>query len=302
MDDLLFLDSTEIDEYGTFDGDSAGEDDEFYDSDDGGFYDTESEDEYGEFDEAEAAEGRKRRMAMHRGRIMRAKRRARRLQRQRAMQRKRAAAIRRRPRRRPANRIAKNRRNIQKVGLDSAVKSDMLASGLRSQSKRIGGTENAIAASKVVEEFTAQFPELKNNKLVKSGLPLAPLLFLKPPKKGSGVQSVATDARVWSTALAAGAALFNEFRDNDSEAQEISINPGSLVLAANNSFRLSAIVRNKSGKIVGDRKIVWASLDAETATVDASTGDVKTIAAGDVMIVATDTATGLTNAVTIKVT
>lgn len=180
------------------------------------------------------------------------------------------------------------------------MKSDTLAKGLSSQSKRIGGTEYAITASKVIDELTEQFPDLINNKLVKSGLPLAPLLFLKPPKR-DGIQGVAMDPRVWGPVLVAGAALFNEFREKESEPREVTITPNNVFLPPKGEFQLNAVVRDQSGKLLSGRTINWVSTNSKAVNVDDVGKLTATTAGGNAMVVATDTDSGLTGSVTVRV-
>lgn len=291
------LEVWDFEEFEDFDEEDDDESFGIDDADESEFDELEGEDfePYGE-DSAEGRKSRRRRAA--RRRALAARRRQ-------ALAQSRRASKRRplRPARKatPARKIASNRAKIQKVGLESAVKTDVLARHLGAHSKRIGGTENSITASKVVEELSAQFPDLLTNKFVKTGLPLAPLFFLKPPKKGSGVESFARDPRVWGTLLAAGAALISELREKEPGPQEIAVTPAGAVLQVGNTFKLNAIVRDRSGKIIKGRALQWDTLNAAFASIDANTGLVTAVAKGPVTITATDVATGLMNAVTITV-
>lgn len=297
MDDNAF-DFEDFEDYDDFDDDEESYD--FDDADDADFEDFDGDDldMFGEY----AAEGRnsRRRRRSRRRRIRNARRRRKLAQRRRATRRPRGWG---RPST-PKRKIASNRAKIQKVGLESAVKSDVLATGMKAQSKRIGGTESAITAGKVIDEVTAQFPKLNDNKFVKTGLPLAPLLFLKPPKKGDGVESFAFDPRIWGPLLAAGAALINEFQDKNKEPQEIAVTPPNVILRQGGTIQLSAAVRDKNGGIVPERTIVWASLDTSVATVDEH-GNVTATSTADeseqVTITAQDTAANLVGAVTITI-
>ncbi|MCP4470115.1 MAG: Ig-like domain-containing protein [Gammaproteobacteria bacterium] len=281
------LEVWDFEEFDDFEEDDVGESFDIEDAEDSEFEDFEDEDieSFGE-DSAEGKRSRRRRAARARARAARRRRQL--------SQRRRAAKRRpRSPARRatPARKIASNRANIKKVGLESAVKADVLAKGLGAHSKRIGGTENAIAASKVVDEFKGlfekDFPDLFDNKLVKTGLPLAPLLFLKPPKKGNSIGALALDPRVWGPALSGVLAIVSELRNKVSEPKDVMVSPTGIVLAANDQFPFTASVRDDSGKFLSGRTINWTSSDRIIADVD-NTGLVTAKKAGRVTITATD--------------
>lgn len=280
----LDLDSLDFEEFEDFD-DGEGEMDDFDDADDDEDYDDfDGEDDlFGEY----AAEGRRSRSRRRRARA-----------RMRRARRKRQLARRRRGRRRGGRtsrprtsrgKIANNRAQIKKVGLESAVKSDMLASGLKTQDKRIGGTENAITATKVIDEIRTQFPNLNNNKFIKTGLPLAPLLFLKPPKKKEGLEGFAMDPRIWGPVLAAGAALYQEFKRDDNTPAKVVFNVGDNITVPNGTrLPLVAEVQDKNGKEVEGRTLEYESSDKTVATVDKANGTFAAKGAGSVIITAKD--------------
>ena len=59
-----------------------------------------------------------------------------------------------------------------------------------------------------IDEITEQFPGIKEDKILKSLLPLVPLAFLKPPKKGSGFESLVKDPRVVGATIAGAVAIY----------------------------------------------------------------------------------------------
>jgi hypothetical protein len=79
---------------------------------------------------------------------------------------------------------------------------------MAAQGSRVEGLETALAGGTVLNtignELQKSFPAVADHPVVKVGLPWAPLLFLKPAKRGRGVGSFAADPRVWSAVLASG--------------------------------------------------------------------------------------------------
>jgi phage terminase Nu1 subunit (DNA packaging protein) len=85
-----------------------------------------------------------------------------------------------------------------------------LEAASRVQRRQISGTENALVASTVVAELQRRFPDLSNNEILKTALPVLALWFLMPRRKGMGFEALISDPRVLGTALAAGAALISD--------------------------------------------------------------------------------------------
>ena len=132
------------------------------------------------------------------------------------------------------------------------MQGDLFSSAINRQRDRISGTENAFAASKVVDEIKTQFPTstFLSDPLVKTSLSFAPLLFLQPYQKGNDLGSVIQDPRVWGIGLAVGAAILSHLTKQ--EPAELTITPSSANLRVSQIF---------------GRKISWISLDP-AATVD----------------------------------
>ena len=190
---------------------------------------------------------------------------------------------------------------IRNVDLDNKVQADTFSRALRAQRGRLSRSEYSIAASKVVDELRERLPDdIKKNEIVKTALPLAPLLFLKPHKRGRGFESVISDPRVWGPALAAGVALFSKTREQSPSEVVITPGTGLKIPKSAGSFQLNAVVRDRSGASISDRTIDWTSLDDSTASVVNGRLDLKK--SGDVTIVATDRATGLSTAMTLTIT
>jgi hypothetical protein len=182
--------------------------------------------------------------------------------------------------------VKTNRANIAKVDLESKVKTDTLSSALKGQQKRISRNEYALAASKVVDEVKEQFPDLEKNKVIKTALPLAPLLFLKPQKRGTGFESVITDPRVWAPILAGAAALYKE-TTGDQDPQTVKISPdNTYTMPEKDELLFLAKVYDAKNKALSPQpKIEWRSSDTKLAQVDEK-GNVKTLKKGRVRIFA----------------
>jgi hypothetical protein len=88
---------------------------------------------------------------------------------------------------------------------------------MATQARRISGTETAIAASAVVGPLQTllrtSFPQVASNPVVKAGLPLAPLLFLRPTERKGGLGSVVGDPRLWAAAVVTGIVVLGKNRD-----------------------------------------------------------------------------------------
>ena len=201
---------------------------------------------------------------------------------------------------RVAQDIQKTQAAVQTVNLDNKVQTDSFGRALRSQRDRIGRNEYALTATKVVDELKDRFPDLFQNEVLRTVIPLAPLLFLQPHKRGRGFESVISDPRVWGPLLVGGIALFNETRGK--EPQEVVITPGMFTLhSAGASVPLLANAYDRSRRIISPQPaFTWASSNTAVATVDAN-GVVSAVSAGNVLITATVTGTNVRNVATITV-
>lgn len=179
---------------------------------------------------------------------------------------------------------------IRNVDLENKVQADVFGRALRAQHERIAGNESGLALTKVVDELKARVPELFENEVLKTVIPLFPLLFLKPEKKSQGIEGFISDPRVWGPVLTAAIALFSQSRDQT--PQEVTVTPGEFTLsvpptAAATSFPFRATVRDSNRRVLANQPaIVWESSSATVATVDAN-GNVTPVAAGTVLITAT---------------
>lgn len=106
--------------------------------------------------------------------------------------------------------IQRTQAALRSVNIENKVQADVFGRVLKAQQQRIRGNESALAVSKVVDEFKAQFPDIFANPIIDSGLRQVSLFFLRPDKRGSGFESFISDPRFWGPALAAAIAIYKE--------------------------------------------------------------------------------------------
>jgi Bacterial Ig-like domain (group 2) len=128
------------------------------------------------------------------------------------------------------------------------------------QPERISATENALAATTVINELTDRFPEIVSNEVIKTGLPWAALLLLKPERQGSGVMAAATDPRVWSLAAVSAVAIARRVVQRP-QAKDFVITRYPSELAVGSTFRCLTNAPEGSA-------ITWEPSDDALATVD----------------------------------
>jgi Bacterial Ig-like domain (group 2) len=196
--------------------------------------------------------------------------------------------------------VQRLRSAVQNVDLESKLQSDTLARSLAAQRKRIGRSEYAFAASKVLD-VAQQFPAIGGDTFLRTALPLAPLLLLAPERRGSGAEAFITDPRVWGIGAAAGLALFNHIQNKPQQPAEVFVTniPPNLPVGVAN-FQLQAGARGSNGQLITGRTFEWTSSNPAVATVD-SQGRASGVAAGAAVITVRDTVTGLTATVLLNV-
>lgn len=91
--------------------------------------------------------------------------------------------------------IQRTQAAVRNVDIENKVQADVFGRALKAQQHRIRGNESALAVSKVVDEFKAQFPDIFANPIIDSGLRQVSLFFLRPDKRGSGFESFISDPR-----------------------------------------------------------------------------------------------------------
>ena len=185
--------------------------------------------------------------------------------------------------------VQKTRSKVQQVDLESKVKADALAAALSRQSKRIGGSENAHAATKAMQEIFRQFPKLNDDNVLKTALPLLPLAFLKPPQRGTGIESLIKDPRVLSSAFSAALAFY---RARNPEivprAKSLRLGPArNLQFAPGNTRDLTAFVLDQNDNVISGEGVYWTTLNDQVAVVDRASGRLTTVGEGETQIIAT---------------
>jgi hypothetical protein len=158
--------------------------------------------------------------------------------------------------------------------------------------------EAALAATTVVDQLQSSFPAVTANPVVKAGLPWAPLLLLKPAKRGSGIGAVVADPRVWSALAIAGLAIASEAMHRAKETASIRITRFERQIDAGSTHKFLADAFDDGGKAMPGQNITFSSDAPNVVEVD-STGLVKGINQGTATITAT--MDGKSDLVTVKV-
>jgi hypothetical protein len=261
-------------------------------------------DHFGEFDDGDAESARSRAQARARARS-----RARQL----ASMRRRAAiqrATHRPTPTTPAGRLGqelqRNRAAIQEADLESKVRTDTLAGAVSADRRRIIGAEQAIAIDKVVDQARLYFPQIDKEELGRLLAPIVPLLLLRPEKRGEGLAAFMSDPRAWGPLAGAALLIYSKIRGGDQVAA-VNLGPSLSVASANTTYQLTAILSDRSGKILPAKKLKWTSLSEKVAKVDSDTGLVSFVAPpatlpAQVTIIADDPDTGTRGAVTLTIT
>ena len=223
-----------------------------------------------------------------------------------ARARRRAALARARYGRRPAGPttaaavVRKTEAEVANLDVETKVHADAVDSQLAAQAKRIRAAETATAASAIVNplqrflEGTPSTSELAKSPLFKAGLPLAPLLLLRPAKRGEGPEALVADPRVWAVAALAGLGIVESRRGN---VKSVQIVAKPVTMAKPGTFTASAF--DGSGVEVADRKPIWRSTNPGIATVDAT--GVVTGVTKDEPVIITATIGGVTDSTVVTV-
>lgn len=184
--------------------------------------------------------------------------------------------------------VQQTQAQVHEVDLANKVQADALGGGLSYQGKRIDRAELAFVASLVERQLESSFPRVAENRLIATGLRGAPLLLLKPARRGSGLGGYARNPQVLGVALIAGLTLAGEFTRQHQEVSEVRITRAERDLDVNNTIRFRADALDRGGDVISDKRnsISWTSADPSVASVDAS-GTVTAVKPGSVTITAT---------------
>jgi hypothetical protein len=168
----------------------------------------------------------------------------------------------------PAAEVRRTQAAVRTLDLENKVQSDTFGSALSAQSKRISGSEAAVALGTVVNQLRTSFPNLVENKVIAAGLPLTPLLLLRPARRGSGFGAVAGDPRVWASAIVAGLAIAGEFSRRSQEAQDVTITgaPGSLEVG--DVGRIQAAALDATGKVIPGKRLTFTAEPAGVVVIN----------------------------------
>jgi hypothetical protein len=154
------------------------------------------------------------------------------------------------------------------------------------QGKRIDRIETALAATTVASQLSS-LDAVKNNVVLKTAVPWAPLLFMKPAHRESGVAGFVADPRVWSLVAAAALAAAPPIlaRTKEIEIAELRISRYDSKLRRGERSKLLADAIDRSGNRV-PANITFTSNKPSIARVDAD-GNVQARRRGKAQITAT---------------
>jgi hypothetical protein len=165
---------------------------------------------------------------------------------------------------------------VREVGLETQVQADAIGSAMTAQSRRIGGTENALTAGIVVGAAQSLFGTSKvlDNPVAKLGLPLAPLLFVRRPKGAA----VWTNPQVLAPVAVAGLFLGKELLGSfgTREVADVDIRQAPTQLVAGQRFVLKAVATDRRGDIISD---IVPTLTLTGATEDPAGSSIYKVAA-----------------------
>ena len=248
----------------------SGEDLEAFDAfgdeeSDEGYFDSDGE-AYGEDSEARSPARRRRRAKARQARL--AQRKLQRLQAARAARRKSG-----RPRS-PGAIVAGTKAELEKVDLKTTVMADDLERKGAAGARRTDGLEYFALGSTIVNQFQNTFNLIKNP-FGKAALSFAPLVLLKPAKKGSGAGALVRNPVALGAAAVAAIAVAGDLNSRRGAVRRIEV----LGVPTLNLYRPNATfiadVLDGQGKPVPGKVPTWASSDPTIAAIDAN-GNVTT--------------------------
>jgi Bacterial Ig-like domain (group 2) len=195
--------------------------------------------------------------------------------------------------------VQKIKAAVQTVDIENKLQADDLGRGLAMQRQRMGRSEYAFAASKVLD-VAQQFPAISGNAFLKSAVPLAPLLLLLPERRGRGAESFITDPRIWGIGLGGALALFLHFQGQAPAVVAVGVTPDPVTLPVPATITLQATARDQSNRPIPGRTFNFSSLNAAVATVTPG-GLVTAVAQGVATIVVVDTVSQVQGSATVSV-
>jgi hypothetical protein len=196
---------------------------------------------------------------------------------------------------------------VRNVDLENKVQGEEFGRALRGQRDRVTGAEYALALSAVVGTFVNSRFGTGAPQLVKSALPLAPLLFLKPPR-GRGAQGALTDPRFMAPLLSGGIVLADHLAKTGGQPATVSFASGSLTLprgpaqAPGVSFPLTATAFDTNNRPLPNKSFKYDSSNKSVATIDPDKGIVTPVSTGFTVITAIETVSNIQGAVYVTIT
>src|SRR5215210_3557150 len=156
---------------------------------------------------------------------------------------------------------------VREVDLANKVQSDTFGSAMRYQSTRIDRAELAFVASLVERQLESSFPRVAENRLIATGLRGAPLLLLKPARRGRSFSGYARNPQVLGVALVAGLTIASDLTRQHHEVSEVRITRAERDLDVNNTITFRADAFDRGGHVIADKRnsITWTSADPKVA-------------------------------------
>jgi hypothetical protein len=185
-----------------------------------------------------------------------------------------------------AGAVRRTQAAVREVDLANRVQADAVSVALAKQGKRIRGTENAVAASAVVPPLLSALESFSStstfaaNPVVKTGLPLMPLLLLRPARRHDGVQGLLADPRVWAVGAAAGLAIVKEIKGNANRVQILAEK-----VAAGSSATFSAVAFDRDGHRLPNVAPAWDSSSSNITIDNTGQVDARNATKGDLAVI-----------------
>lgn len=168
---------------------------------------------------------------------------------------------------------------IRSLDLETKVGQDSLRRAMEESNRRAARATWAAVAGTAVDQGLDSFASKVTNQYLRAGARFAPLLFLSPEKKRSGVEGFVTDPRFIGGAAILGIALLGNFTSRAPEASSVYIvPPGKLTAPAAEAphvtGHLTAYVRDRNGvNLTPQPALAWTSYNKDVMTLDSASGN-----------------------------
>lgn len=190
------------------------------------------------------------------------------------LRRQRATRYRRPPSRRPSAQMRRTAGLAKEASLKTDVLTDATKLALQKQEQRVSRTEASLAAHAALNQVQESFPELFENDLVKTLVPLGSLALLDP-KRGKGLSGLLADPRVWGPATSLLIAGIREYRNRTDESEGTNITgvPFAQLAKVGDTEALNLQVTS-GGKVASNQQLFYFSMTPDIIDVDQVTGKV----------------------------